>query len=234
MILNIITRTKARPKFFKICYETIHNCIFNKLTLKHWVIYDEDSTLEYLKEYDNIELFKALPCQQQIPNHGKLLHNDYFNQVYKKINNGFIFHMDDDDFISRPDAFLSIEDEILKLNSEDLLIVQFEFAYNNTGPRPANQFYENKEIIQGQIGGSCIICPIDLAKKHSWPPKKCGDLDFIRKINNAARSTYWLKHKIINAYVPGLGQCKDLNEEKWLRHPDIIKHWKNKIKLPTL
>jgi hypothetical protein len=234
MILNIITRTKGRPKFFQICYETIHNLNFKKLKLNHWVIYDDDDTLEYLNNYKDIKLFKAGPCQQKMPAHGKLAHNDYFNQVYQSIQEGVIFHVDDDDFISHPNAFLDIEDKILELKQDEVIIVQFEFAYNNTGPRPSLTSIKNEKIVLGEVGSSCIICPIQLAKQNTWPAIRCGDFHFIKALCNKARSIHWLKHKIVNAFVPGLGLSKDLAESKWLTHPDIKKHWLNKITLPDL
>lgn len=234
MILNIITRTKGRPKFFQICYETIHNLNFKNLKLNHWVIYDDDDTLEYLSKYKDIQLFKAGPCQQKMSPHARLPHNDYFNQVYQHIEDGVVFHVDDDNFISYPNAFLDIEDKILELKKDEAIIVQFELAYNNTGRRPSCNSIQEEKVAQGDIDGSCLICPIELAKQATWPPNRAGDFHFIKEICNQASSMHWLQHKIVNAFVSGLGLSNDLTELQWLQHPDIKEHWLHKITLPDL
>ena len=230
MILNIITRTRGRPKFFKLCYETIHNCKFNNLTLNHWVIYDDDSTLEYLKGYENIKLFKAT---KKITSAQHLGHNDYFNQIYKVIKSGVLFHLDDDDFISHPEAFLAIEDEICSIKLKELLIVKFRLGLPGM-VIPDSTNYREEKIVKGRIGGSAIICSIEMAKLSNWPSIRCGDYCFIEGLSRQSKNIKWITHQIASAHDPGLGLFNDLTDPNWLKHPDIENHWKDKINLPNL
>ena len=54
--LNILTRTSNRPNGFKRCYNSIKNQTYKKIN--HIVSCDNEKDLNYLNNYDDIEVIK--------------------------------------------------------------------------------------------------------------------------------------------------------------------------------
>lgn len=92
MTLNIVTRTSGRPNYFKKQREGIKAINGD---VKHWVTWDREEDLEYLKEGD-LNLVPVGPLGE-----GSCPWNRYLNKALEKID-GWVLILDDDDGIKDP------------------------------------------------------------------------------------------------------------------------------------
>jgi hypothetical protein len=82
--------------------------------------------------------------------HLKYFYNDYCNQLKKLVTEGFMFFLDDDDFLDSPTV---IEDMIPHLEEDKAIICQ----YRRKGrPKPPNVQMTDKVIARGWIGLPCL------------------------------------------------------------------------------
>lgn len=198
-LINIVTRTAGRPNFFDNNYNSIKNQVYKNY--KHWVIYDDSQTYyDYLKDYHDIELVKVnkdeVKSRDDIVNQntgGRFFYNLYFNDAFKKIKDGWILILDDDDSLAHPQVLSKVA-SLLKFKS-DMLIFQMEYLNGNKLPRH-NQFYKTPML--GSIGSPCVIIHSKFSKTHKWDGWKCADYRYINSMWKKTARKVWLKEALVN------------------------------------
>ena len=123
-VVNILTRTSGRPKYFKKCIESIQNQSYPNIN--HLISVDDDASEEYVKEYtDNyirVERYKG-----KIPRWDPVIgarrpapYNLYLNDLRDQVKEGWIMFLDDDDIFLKDNA---VEEIINSINNEDELVL---------------------------------------------------------------------------------------------------------------
>ena len=115
ILVNVLTRTHSRPKYFKICRESILNQ--SHKNINH--IVGSDTECDY---YDCINL---VPQKAVYPKPDNLASyeapwNLHLNELGKHVKDGWVMYLDDDDKFVTNDAISTIIDNI---ESEDEMIL---------------------------------------------------------------------------------------------------------------
>lgn len=198
-LINIITRTAARPNYFENNYNSIKTQ--NYSNYKHWVIYDDEKTYKnYLKYYHDIELIKVDKEEVQQrddikhPNTGgRFFYNLYFNDALKQIKDGWILILDDDDSLAHKNVLKKLAN-LLKYNS-DMAIFQMKYLNGKLLP-DTNHFY--KKPMLGSIGSPCVLVHHKYAKMHIWDGWKCADFRYINACWKNCSRKIWIKEPMIS------------------------------------
>lgn len=161
-MLNIILRTHNRPIKFKRMIDCIENQTFKDFKL--YISVDNDETEKYVREsgYDFIRFNPDL----NIP----VFYNLYFNDLYEKIDSGWIWSVDDDDLIADENVFQLIHDSCIDENK----IYIFKFHNKHARCiRPSRFFGEKIEI--GNIGTPNFVVNKKYCCESKWEPNHLSD-----------------------------------------------------------
>ena len=98
-LVNVLTRTSGRPKFFYCNWVSIQQQDYPRV--RHLVSYDDQETWEYLQEYvgrgrcGGVEAIEV----ERIPLEGgdHFPYNLYMNRLQAEIEEGWVMFLDDDD-----------------------------------------------------------------------------------------------------------------------------------------
>lgn len=122
-IVNILTRTSGRPKYFKNCVESIKNQTYTNIN--HLISVDDDESEKYVKEitsnYIRVKQFDG-KIPQMDPKHQvrrPAPYNLYLNELRNEVKEGWIMFLDDDDLFLESTA---IEEIMNAVTSEDDLV----------------------------------------------------------------------------------------------------------------
>lgn len=161
-LINIITRTHKRPNKFSICRESITQQTHKQV--RHLVTYQSEEDLEYLKNYEGLDLFEM----PNIPKDWSLKHdmedgtqgishapyNLFFNEVHKHITDGWVLYLDDDDMFGFNNCLEALVSEIGKYDENMKHFWRVKFP---TYLIPSNEMFqkykEGEPLKKGQISG---------------------------------------------------------------------------------
>lgn len=131
-LVNILTRTSNRPKYFKTCKDSIDNQTYKNIN--HLISVDDENSIYYVENYNyfrvnrlNIKPDTLLPGTYFAP------YNLYLNTLLDNVDNGWIMFLDDDDKFIDNNSLFSIMKEIR--DEDSLLFWKVQFA-NAIVPQP--------------------------------------------------------------------------------------------------
>ena len=165
----LLLRTHNRPKEFNRCIESISK----QSLLPEIIIISDDENDTYINKV-------TLPHRVFRPKYRKphwwIRHhnpfNDYFNQAFELIPDGyFVYYLDDDDELVDQNWIKTIID-----TNVDVLIGRFKLGKTH------NHKIIGARLIRGEIGGSCIAIRSEIAREIKWPSRSAGDFFFITRI----------------------------------------------------
>ena len=195
-LINIITRTSGRPNGFKRCHESIKNQSY--ANIRHIVSIDRIEDAEYVKHYDVDYFFidkQKIAAQPDIPDPKtgkKFIYNLYFNELFAKVNGGWIMILDDDDYLVNKDAVLKMVNKIK--NNTDMLIWQMKYPTGSMLPTISEMGHKPR---LARIGSPCILVHSGIAKTIRWDGWKCGDFRFISQVWNKTNEKRWIKEPLV-------------------------------------
>jgi hypothetical protein len=208
-MIAVITRTSNRPKYFNRCYNSVKN---TNVVTSHHVLYDSVNDISYLSDKKVIPHFidknKFLSYNEPAPSTARppmlSLHNLYFNEVYNKIKEPWVYHLDDDNYII-PNSFNKI---VPYLTSDiDMVICTINHF---TGTLPRFNDFKLKNIRVGGIDTGCFFVKRDLISKVKWDGWKCGDFRVIEKCSKLSKKIVWVDIPVMNMDKQNLGNRTDL------------------------
>lgn len=166
-LLNILIRTSNRPEYFKQAIDSIISQDYKNY--KIYVSYDKKESLEYLKNYNNINIM-----EMNIINPNKYKFNLYNNYLMDKVNDGYILFLDDDDIYVHKNVFNIINDNLT--SNDDFLIWKFM--------RPDKLIYPINNIKLGTIDTTSFCFHSKFKNLARWDDKQCGDFRFVEMLLN--------------------------------------------------
>lgn len=158
--LTIVTRTHLRPKSFEKCYRSVHCQTYSKI--QHLIIYDDEKCLEYLQNYQNIDL---VFIQDQH-------YNLYLNRIYDQVRGSYVLILDDDDCLLHEK---SIESMIYHMKCQEGIIVSF---WTPLSLLPPSRF----ETACGQFAISSLCFHKDLLLESKFQMGNDGDYAFFEPL----------------------------------------------------
>jgi glycosyltransferase involved in cell wall biosynthesis len=211
-LINILTRTSNRPIGFKKNVDNIRNQTYKNIN--HIICTDDKNSIQYIEEngfkdylfLDRNNIIKKDNCPN--PQTGVYSpHNLYFNHMIKKVTDGWVIYLDDDDTFTDLTIVEKIVDEINK-NDEDTLIY-WRMIYSNGRTLPVNMGGNSLPILGG-IGGSCFTFHSKYNNIAMWDSWKCGDYRLICKLHNKIPNKCWIPENFIYVPTQGMGNRKDI------------------------
>lgn len=228
-LINIITRTSGRPNGFKRCHQSILNQSYPNI--RHIVSIDRLEDAEYVKQYDVDYYFidkEKIVAQPDIPDPktGKrFIYNLYFNELFDKVEEGWIMILDDDDYLSHKNAIRKI---VNKIESNTDMVI-FQMVYPNGSVLPTIQEMGVKPRL-ARIGSPCILTHSGIAKTIRWDGWKCGDYRYISKVWDKTGEKKWVKQPIVLlGSGGGFGLRKDISSnEVLIKTENTLEHKQTK------
>ena len=212
-IVNILTRTSRRPKYFKKCIESIRNQSYPNIN--HLISVDDDVSEEYVKEYTD-NYIRVERYNGKIPSRDPLLgvrmpapYNLYLNELREKVKDGWIMFLDDDDIFIEKTA---IEEMINAANSEDdLLLWKVRFPNRTV---PGNELFKKKIIALNHFSMIGFMYHKKYDDVATFDYFSGGDYHFISQLAPKMKSSVWID-KIYtgiqrNNQMGGFGRKDDL------------------------
>ena len=179
VLVNIITRTHNRPKYFKVCKDSINNQTHENIN--H--IIGSDIECDYT-DYFKLELSEAVTEKPDIGTYPAPW-NLHLNELGKHAIDGWVMYLDDDDKFTSKDALKIIVSNID--NTDQILL----WRVNINGWIVPSEEAFGKVISPGNISGIGFMfhtkhLPVD------WGSWSYGDYRVLRELSKK------LKHKWIN------------------------------------
>ena len=205
-LINILIRTtKNRKQYLEFCLNSIFNQKYKNYLI--YIHYDDDSCLEYLKNLNNkkVTFFNSNIINE---NENKYKYNLYCNYLLDKVQDGFVFFLDDDDCLSHNKVLNIIND-----NLNENKIIKWKFL------RPDKIIYsENKDIKIGDIVSCGFIFHSKFKNKSNWIDKRGSDFYFFDNLVTNTKLDvinlpYILTKTIYNNKIQNFGNILDINEE---------------------
>ena len=209
-MIGIITRTSNRPKYFKRCSTSL---VGQPGVGTHYILYDEPKDMVYLQ---NKNLVTHLVNKKRYKNTYKRpapktarppmlsLHNLYFNEIYNKVTEDWVYHLDDDNYLV-PKAFEQIYPHLSP--NVDLIICKIKHF---TGLLPQQRDWNQKRIRVCGIDTGCFLVRTSLIKKIQWDGWKCGDFRVIQQCAKLSRKTLWVDKVVSVMEHQNLAKLNDM------------------------
>jgi len=209
-MIAVITRTSNRPKYFNRCHQSV---LSQGNICKHYVITDTLSDIEYIKS-NNVHIHHVnkkkltdsynVPAPQSAKPALLSIHNLYFNEVYDKITEPWVYHLDDDNYLYAGELVNLLQKVT---NDTELVICKIKHF---TGLLPRQVDWNNKNIRVGGIDTGCFLVKTELMKKVYWDGWKCGDFRVVDKLNKLSKKTVWVDVTVMGMECQNLGKRNDM------------------------
>lgn len=190
-LVNILTRTSGRPKYFEKCIESIRNQTYPNIN--HLISVDDDESEEYVKKhtdnYIRVERFKGnIPTvDPETKVRRAAPYNLYLNELRKEVKEGWIMFLDDDDIFLEDTA---IEEMMTAATSDDDLLI-WKVRFPN-GIIPPHKLFEKHMIALNHFS----MIGFMYNKKHDNKAKfdyfSGGDFFFISQLAPKMPQSVWI------------------------------------------
>jgi glycosyltransferase involved in cell wall biosynthesis len=195
-LINILIRTSDRPNSFKRLLETIRCQTFNNYRLI--VSVDNDQTKEYVIE-NGIKDFIRMEKNNVLMKTADL----YFNFLIASALEGFVWGVDDDDFLPNERVIETITNNI----KENMLNI---FRMKSRSILP-----EEHVLKRGGIGTPCFVIPVCMARQVAWQAPYASDYTYIKELSDkfGLDKIHWVDEIICQIDKPNQGSTPGMGRE---------------------
>ena len=211
MKINILTRTSNRPIGFNNVCNSIRKQTYKNIN--HIVCTDDLKSIEYIKK-ENIKKIIIIDKNKldndnnsinKKKNLYKAVHNLYFNEMIKEVNEGWILYLDDDNHLLHKNVIEELVNKI-KENDEDTIIF-FRILFKNKKCLPVTMKDGPKEC---RIDTACFIFHSKYKKYAIWDQWSRSDYRVISKLYKIIPKNIFIPKCYIFINQQGLGNRKDI------------------------
>lgn len=211
-MINILTRTSDRPEQFKRLYDSIKSQKNDTLRYRHIVCYENETDLDYLKDYKDIDLlrldrkeiyekYKEMEFKLNPNDPNCFIHNLYINELMDMVNEGNVIFIDDDDLLYNENTFNQIEFILNDIDEDTIAFVQM--VHPNSRRLPHINNVKNKNVVRGDIGAPCIIFNFKYCNEFRWDGWRAADYRFLTEISNKINKQKWYDIPIVQVLESG-------------------------------
>lgn len=188
-LINILIRTHRRPEGFKKLIDSIKSQTYKNYRII--VSVDDMATFEYVLKHkiriDDIVLIDGEDVNNKVSESfagSNAPYNLYFNLLLQKVDEGYVYCMDDDDYFKDENSLKVISENI----EEDTLSI-FKMSIWNT-ELPSHSF--GKSITLADIGTPCFCAHSKYAKQILWGYSYTADGEYIQKLSKIIPKIKWV------------------------------------------
>lgn len=188
-LINILIRTHRRPEGFKKLIDSIKSQTYKNYRII--VSIDDMATFEYVLKHkiriDDIVLIDGEDVNNKVSESfvgSNAPYNLYFNLLLQKVDEGYVYCMDDDDYFKDENSLKVISENI----EEDTLSI-FKMSIWNT-ELPSHSF--GKSITLADIGTPCFCAHSKYAKQVLWGYSYTADGEYIQELSKIIPKIKWV------------------------------------------
>lgn len=196
--VNILIRTCQRPNFLKSCIESIEKQDYKNINIIIGVETEDTETLKYVIKYKyRVTFYNQIRKEPERPSTGKeyglyFPFNHYLDEMNKRVDNGYIMYLDDDDTLIDHRAISKIISNVTTDN--DIIFWRCKFGSRII---PSNENY-GKSPVCCDISGVGILFNKKFINDIEWGYWKRGDFRVANKLYNKGNA------KFINEVLTGI------------------------------
>lgn len=181
--INILIRTSSRKTLFGRCLESVRNQTHEDINIL--VSADDIASAEYAREagIEPILIQKKYPTQTE-----KAPYNTYLNILFEKVTGGWIFILDDDDYLADNTVLQKLSSHL----TDDNMIYLVKMRWANGRIIPSPQHFNNHQIVKNDIGMPCFIFHAKHKHKLSFQSDQLADYHFVSKLSGIVKRQSWI------------------------------------------
>lgn len=218
-LINIITRTRNRPRYFKQCVDSLSNQTYSNI--HHIVTYQVKEDLEYINKHklDNCSLVRVPDITKDNTLHttiegNHLTHapyNTFLNEAHKYVKEGWVMYLDDDDMLTYSNTLEFLINNVHKydIDTKHFWRVQFPF-YLLPHDQIFKEYCEGKPLKISQISLIGLLyhsSHLDKITFHEWA---CGDYFAFKELDKKLPKRNMINLNLTRLQsMPGKGERKD-------------------------
>lgn len=181
--INVLIRTSNREKLFKRCIESVRNQTYKDLNIL--VSADNKTTEKYVRKFGIEPVLVNKGVKTDI---STAPYNAYLNSLIAQVKGGWIFILDDDDYLVNNTV---IEKLVTRLTDDNMIyFVKMKWPTGRVIPSAEN--FSRNQIVKRDIGMPCFIFHAKHKHKLAFQPIKQGDYHFIIKLASIIKRHNWI------------------------------------------
>lgn len=135
--------------------------------------------------------------------------NQYINQLYNGVTDGWVLILDDDNLLS---SKFALSELLAAIRSRDSLVA---FRSHLGRPTPTNENFADRKVSMGDFDASNFAFHSKHLRDGQWPSVRCGDFHTAKKLASKF-PVQWINQTVIHANplraaLGGLGARKDVD-----------------------
>lgn len=206
-LINILTRTSNRPNYFKKCIDSVNKQTYTNI--RHIISVDDKPSIGYVEkeecEYISIDRINK-------KKHNDAPYNLYLNKLNKKVIDGWVMYLDDDDEFISDESLKQIVSNIK--NENQLLLWRVKFPNRLI---PENIHWGKKPSIT-HISMIGFMYHSKYINRIEFDDQRCADYRYISTLYNMVDEVVWIDNVYTGIQrtggMGGLGKRDDLKQNK--------------------
>jgi GT2 family glycosyltransferase len=181
--INILIRTSNRERLFRRCIDSIRAQTFKDVNIL--VSADDEKTASYVKA----EGIDPVIVQKRTRNDiDTAPYNMYLNELMVRVKGGWIFILDDDDYLADSSVLKKVVEHLKDDNA--IYFMKMRWTTGRIIPSPEN--FTMRRIVLRDIGMPCFIFHAKHKHKVAFDTKKQGDFRFVTKLMTMVKKQRWI------------------------------------------
>lgn len=188
-MVNILTRTSGRPKYFERCVESIKTQTYPHIN--HIVSVDDSESEEYVKKHTE-NYIRVSRVTNPIPPDPKKIrrpapYNLYLNELRDKVERGWIMYLDDDDEFLVNTAIEELMD--IAINEDHMLIWKVKFPNRTI---PGDDLFNKKVIAMNHFSMIGFMYHKKYDRFSNFDYYSAGDFHFVKDLAPNIPNSLWV------------------------------------------
>lgn len=181
--VNVLIRTSNRERLFNRCINSLRSQTYKDINIL--VSADDEKTASYVKAAG----IEPVLVQKKVKNQVDTApYNSYLNDLIDKVKGGWIFILDDDDYLADNSVLARVVEHLRDDNA--IYFMKMRWSTGRIIPSPEN--FSMHRIVLRDIGMPCFIFHAKHKHKVAFDAKKQGDYRFITKLASVVKKQRWI------------------------------------------
>ena len=181
--INVLIRTSNRENLFKRCIDSVRCQTYKDINIE--VSADDEKTIAYVRKYGIEPVIVRKRPKTSIET---APYNAYLNDLMARVKGGWIFFLDDDDYLANN----TVMESVVKYLTDDNVIYFMKMRWTTGRIIPSNENFAMGRIVLKDIGMPCFIFHAKHKHRAGFDYMKQGDFRFITKLASVVKRHRWI------------------------------------------